>query len=114
RQQRWLIGSWRSRDRRGSEKVTPSQQLPVLPKKRMRSVEIPDRDLVGHHAAEPLARKPAVKMKRRRLDLERGVAQLRQIEIDGVIGRRADRGRDTGKHRQGGAMDVTGGDPLYA
>ena len=52
------------------------KQLPVRPEKRMRAVEGPDRDLMGDDGAEPFARKPGVQMKRRRLDLERGLAQF--------------------------------------
>ena len=58
----------------------------------MRSVEIADENLMCHHAAESLPRKPAVEMKGRRLDLERWLAQLFQIQIDRVIRRRANRG----------------------
>ena len=58
----------------------------------MRAVEIPDRDVMGNEAAESLAGKPGVEMEGRRLDLERGFAQFGQIEVHGVIGRRADRG----------------------
>jgi len=55
-----------------------------------------------------------MEMKRRGLDLERRLPQLRQIEIDRVIGRRTDGGRDPGKHGQGGAMNVPCGDQLHA
>src|ERR1700686_4417332 len=76
-----------------------SQQLAVGPKKRMRSVKIADRNLMGNEAAKSLAGKPVVEIKGRRLDLERRLSQLLQIEIDRVIGRRADRGRNTREHR---------------
>src|SRR5216684_2294532 len=91
-----------------------SQQLPVRPEKRMRSVEIADRHLMRHHAAESLPRKPAVEMKGRRLDPERRLAQFFQIQIDRVIRRWANRGWDTGKHRQCRTMNVTRGDQLHA
>ena len=80
----------------------------------MRPIKIADRHLMGHHAAKPLPRKPGVEMKGRRFDLERRFAQLREIEVDGVIGRGADRGGDTGENGQGRAMDMAGGDQLYA
>src|SRR6266851_7003175 len=91
-----------------------SQQLPVRPEKRMRAIEIADRHLMRHHAAESLPRKPAVEMKGRRLDPERRLSQFFQIQIDGVIWCRANRGWDTGKHRQCRAMNVTRGDQLHA
>ena len=74
--------------------------------------EIANRNLMRDHAAEALAGKPAVEMKRRRFDLERWLAQVVEIQIDRVIWRRANRGRDTGKHCQRRAMDVAGGDQL--
>src|SRR5712664_4851419 len=80
----------------------------------MWSVEITNRNLMRDHAAESLARKPAVEMKGRRFDPERWLAQVIEIQIDRVIWRRANRGRDTGKHCQRRAMDVTCGDPLHA
>src|SRR5882724_6191505 len=79
----------------------------------MRSVEIANRNLMRDHAAESVTRKPAVEMKGRRFDLERWLAQVVEIQIDRVIWRRANRGRDTGKHGQRRAMDVTGGDQLH-
>ena len=91
-----------------------SQQLAVRPEKRVRAVEIADENLMRHHAAESLPRKPAVEIKRRRLDLERWLAQFFQIQIDGVIWRRADRRWHAGKHRQRRAMNVAGGDQLHA
>lgn len=80
----------------------------------MRAIEIADWELVGNDAAKPLAGKPDVQMKGRRLDLERWLAQFRQIEIDGVVWRRANRGRHIGKRRERCAMDVAGGDQLHA
>ena len=69
---------------------------------------------MAHHAPKSLPRKPAVQMKRRRFDLERGLAQLREVQIDGMIGRGANRGGDAGEHRQGCAVNVAGGDQLHA
>src|ERR1700730_10356807 len=63
-----------------------SQQLAVAPKERMRAVELADREMVRDHAAETSVWKPAVEMKGRRLDLERGLAQMLKIEIDGMVG----------------------------
>src|SRR5258708_6681438 len=80
----------------------------------MRAVEIADRDLVGDDAAKTLARKPDVQMKGRRLDLERRRAQFRQIEVDRMVWRRTNRGRNAGKRRERRAMDVAGGDQLHA
>jgi len=80
---------------------------------RVRTVEIPDRHLMGHHAAEAFTGKPGVEMKRRVFDLEGRLAQFREIEIDGVVGRGADCGGDAGKHRQRGAVNVAGGDQLH-
>ena len=91
-----------------------SKQLAVGSKERMRPVEIADRNLMRNDAAESLARKPGVEMKCRRLDLERWLSQVFQIQIDRMVGRRANRGRDTGKHRQRRAMNVPGGDQPHA
>ncbi len=90
------------------------KQLPVRSEKRMRPVVLADRNLMRHHAAEALSGKPAVKMKRRRLDLERRLPQLRQVKIDRVIGRRTDRSLNPGKHGQSSAMSVPGGNQLHA
>src|ERR1700692_3671858 len=95
-------------------KSKPSKQLAVRPKERMWSVEVADRNLVGDDASKTLAGKPAVEMEGRRFDLERGLAQFCQIKIDGVIGRRTDRGRYACEHRQRRAVNVAGGDALPA
>ena len=57
-------------------------------------------------AGKTLTGKPAVQMKGRRLDLERRLSQLRQVEVDGMVGRRTDRGRDAREHRQRSTMDM--------
>ena len=80
----------------------------------MRAVESPDRDLMGDDGPEALSRKPGVEMEGRRLDLEGGFAQLRQVEIDRMIGGRADCGRHARKHGQCRAMDMPRGDQLHA
>jgi hypothetical protein len=49
-----------------------------------------------------------MEMESRWFDFEGGFAQLRQIEVDRVIGRRADRGGHAGKHGQCRPMDVPG------
>ena len=54
------------------------------------------------------------RLKGRRLDLEGRLAQFREVEIDRVIGGGANRGGDTGEHREGGAVNVAGGDQLHA
>jgi hypothetical protein len=74
------------------------------------TIELADRNLVGNDAAESLAGKPAMEVKRRRFDLERWLAQLIEVEIDGMVGRGADRGRHARKYRERGAMNVTGRD----
>src|SRR5580698_7792212 len=79
----------------------------------MRPVEFADRNLVSDDVAEPLPRKPAVQVKRRRLDLERRFSQLLQVQINGVIWGWTDRGRSAAEHRQGRAMNVAGGDQLH-
>ena len=48
-----------------------------------------------------------MEVKRRGLNLERWLPQLRQIKIDRVIGRRTDRGWNSGKYGQSGAVNVT-------
>src|SRR5258707_840547 len=80
----------------------------------MRSVEFSYGHAMGHHLAKTLAGKPGMQVKRRRLDLEGRLAQFAEIEIDGMIGRRADGGRDTGKSRERGAMHVARGNELDA
>lgn len=79
----------------------------------MRPVKIADRDLMGDDVAKSLAGKPGVEMKGGRLDLERWLSQFPEIQIDGVIWRGTNRGLDAGKHRQGRAMNMTGGDQLH-
>ena len=76
----------------------------------MRAVEISDRDVMRDHAAEPFSRKPGVKVKRRWLDLERRLAQMLNIEVDGVIGGRTDRGWHACNHRQDSSMNVSRGE----
>jgi len=51
----------------------------------MRAVKAPDRHLMRDDRAKPFTRKPGVQVEGRRLDLERWLAQLGQIEIDGRI-----------------------------
>src|SRR4029453_13039223 len=77
-------------------------------------IEGPYGDLMGHDGAESLARKPAMEVEGRRLDLEGGVAQFGQIEIDGMVRGRADRGRHARKHGQCRAMDMPRCDQLDA
>src|SRR5580698_2223047 len=79
----------------------------------MRPVEFADRNLVGDDVAEPLPRKPAVQMKRRRLDLKRGLPQFLQIQINGMIWGWTDRRRNAAEHRQGRAMNMACGDQLH-
>ena len=79
----------RRRPRQGELKGL--KQLSVRPKERMWPVELADRHLMGHEVAESLARKPGVEVEGRRLDLEGRLAQFCEVEVDGMIGRRADR-----------------------
>src|SRR5271165_4561946 len=78
----------------------------------MWAIECTNRHLMGHQGAEPLAGKPGVKVQRRRLDLERWRAQMRKIEVDGMIGRRADRAWMARKQGQGRAMNMPACDEL--
>ena len=78
----------------------------------MRAVEAADRHLMGHEGAEPLARKPGVKMQGGRLDLEARLAQMREIEVNSMIGRRADRAGTTREYRERRAMNMPAGDKL--
>ncbi len=80
----------------------------------MRTVKCPDRDLMGDDGAKSLARKPGVEVEGRRLDLERRLAQLGEIEIDGVVRRRTDRGRHAREHRQRRPVNMAGRDQLHA
>src|SRR3954469_12545501 len=80
----------------------------------MRSVESPNWDLMSYDVAVPLARKPGVEVKRGRLDLEGGLAQFGQIEINGMVRSRADCGRHARKHSQCRAMDMPRCDQLHA
>src|SRR5262249_29825028 len=56
------------------------------------------------------ARKPGVEMEGRRLDLERWLTQLIEIEVDGVVGSRANRAGNSGEQRERRAMRVAAGD----
>jgi hypothetical protein len=69
---------------------------------------------MGNDGAESLARKPGVEVEGGRLDLEGGLAQFGQIEIDGMVRGRADRGRHARKHGQCRAMDMPRCDQLHA
>ena len=80
----------------------------------MRPVEGTYGDLMGNNRAESLARKPAMEVEGGRLDLEGGFAQFGQIEVDGMVRGRTDRGRHTRKHGQCSAMDMPRCDQLHA
>jgi hypothetical protein len=69
---------------------------------------------MGYDMTEPLTGKPIVEMKSRRLDLERRLAQMVEVEVDRVVWRGTNRAGNTGEHGQCGAMDVAGGDELHA
>src|SRR5580704_3735535 len=68
-----------------------SEQFPIRTKERMWSVELADRHLMGHEVAEALARKPGVEVEGRRLDPEGRFSQFCEVQVDGVIRRRANR-----------------------
>src|SRR6187399_1521349 len=80
----------------------------------MRAVEGTYGDLMGHDSAIPLARKPAVEMEGGWLNLEGGLTEFGQIEIDRVVRSRADRGRHARKHGQCRTMDMPRCDQLHA
>src|SRR5438445_10376772 len=69
---------------------------------------------MGDDVAESAARKPAMEMKGRRFDPEGGLAKFGQIEIDGMVRSRTDRGRHARKHGQCRAMDMPRCDQLHA
>ena len=52
------------------DKLNSVDQLAVRPEERMGSVEISDRNLMGHDGSEAVPRKPGMEMKGWRLDLE--------------------------------------------
>ena len=68
---------------------------------------------MGDDGAEPLARKPGVEVEGGRLDLEGGLTQFGQVEIDRMVRRRTNRGRYARKHRQRRTMDMPGADQLH-
>src|SRR5882757_1284736 len=101
------------RSRAGNSSQINSQQLAVRSEKRVRPVERADRNLMRDDVAELLSRKPGMEVERRRLDLERRLAQFRQIQINRVIGRGADRRRHARKHGQFGTVNMAGRDEAY-
>ena len=76
----------------------------------MWSVEFTDRNLVGDEMSTRIARKPSMEMKCRRFDPERRHPQLAEIQIDRVVGCRANGGGNSGKHGQHRTMDVPAAD----
>src|SRR6185312_6766700 len=107
---KWLFRA--ACDRTARRSAAPSKQFSIRREKWMWAVEASDRDLMGYDAAIPLARKPGVEVEGGRLNLEGGLAQFGQIEIDGMVRGRADRGRHACKHGQCGAMDMARCDQL--
>ena len=65
----------------------------------MRPVKGPDRHVMGDEAAKALTGEPRMEMKSRRLDLERRLAQVIEVEVDRMVGDRADRTGTARKHR---------------
>ena len=81
----------------------------VIVEKPVRTVKVPDRNGVRDDAAEVLAGTPDVQMERRRFD-RKGWRQARiEIECDGMIGRRTNRGCRARESRQHGAVHMAGG-----
>ena len=80
----------------------------------MRPIEGTYGDLMGHDRAESLAWKPAMEVEGGRLDLEGGLPQFGQIEIDGMVRGWTDRGRHARKHGQCRTMDMPRCDQLQA
>ena len=78
----------------------------------MRPVELADRHVMGHELPKSLALEPGVEMECGRLDLERRSAQLREIKIDRMIGRGADRAWTAREQGQGRPMYMSAGDEL--
>lgn len=72
----------------------------------MRPVGFADRHMMRHQMA--VVRKPGVQMEGGRLDPERWLTQMREIEIDGVIRCGTNRAGRAGKHRDDGAMEMAG------
>ena len=79
----------------------------------MRPVELADRNLMRHQMAAAFIRKPGVKMEGGLLDPERRLAQMREVEIDGVVWRGTDCAGHTRKHRHDRAMEVAGRNKSY-
>lgn len=72
----------------------------------MRAVEAPNWNLVRDQLSETLAWKPGVDVKRRWLHLERWLAELCEVQIDGVVRRRTYRRGNPGEGGQHDAMNV--------
>ena len=68
---------------------------------------------MGDDGAEVFPRKPRVQVESRRLDLEGGFTQFRQVQIDCVVRRWTDRGRYACKHRECCTMNMSGTNQLY-
>src|SRR5689334_9541208 len=76
--------------------------------------KISNRDPMRDNRSELLTGRPEMQMKCRGFDRERRRQAPVQVECDGMIGRRAYRGRDACETRQHGAMHVSGRDQLCA
>lgn len=72
----------------------------------MRAVELPNWNLVRDQMSEALAWKPGVDVKSRWLHLERWLAELCQVQVDGVVRRRTYRRGNPGEGGQHGTMNV--------
>src|SRR5947209_1524478 len=80
----------------------------------MRSVEIPDWHLMGHEMAAAIIRKPAVQMEGWRLDPERRLSQMREVEVNRGVWRGTDRAGDAGEHRYDRSMKMARCDQPHA
>ena len=74
-----------------------SERLAVGGEEGMRSVEPSDRHGVGDDGAERSALEPGMQMEGGWFNPERRSARLFKVKIDGVVRRRADRGRHSGE-----------------
>ncbi len=60
-------------------------------------IEFADRHLMGHDMTKPFTGKPDMEVEGWRLDPERRLAQMVEIEVDRVIGSRANRAGNAGE-----------------
>src|SRR5689334_14861769 len=78
----------------------------------MRPVELPYWHVMGDDISKAFAGKPDMQMKGRWLHLEGRFAQLREVEVDGMIGGWADGRRHPREHRERRTVDMARCDKL--